>query len=448
MDLLLVDDDNEFRSTVKRRLLRLGYRVRDAATPSAGLKLAGERGFQVALVDLMMPEMDGVELLQRLKNIDPHCEIVLLTGAATVETAVAAMKHGAFDYLKKPCPFEELQIVLTRAFESRSLKQENVQLRAALSHASPPTEIIGNSQAIQNVIRLIEKAAPTDSAVLVIGETGTGKELVARALHRLSRRADKPLVTINCAALQETLLESELFGHEKGAFTGASAAKLGLFEVADGGSLFIDELGELASPLQAKLLRVLEDGSLRRVGSTREACVDVRIIGATHRNLSEEVSEHRFRDDLYYRLNVLTITIPPLRERPEDIPLLLDHFLGRAPRGPWAITEEARNAMCRYEWPGNVRELANVIERGTILSDASTIGTAELPAQVSQSVEGYTSSAIDDRDIDNLEERERRHVVRVLEREGFSRSRAAEALGIHRRSLYRLIEKYGIEMPG
>ncbi len=363
MDLLLVDDDNEFRSTVKRRLSRLGHRVRDAATPSAGLKLAEDAGFQVALVDLMMPEMNGVELLQRLKKANPDCEVVLLTGAATVETAVQAMKHGAFDYLKKPCPFEELQLVLTRAFESRSLKQENVQLRAALDYASPATEIIGQSRAIHDVIRLIEKAAPTDSPVLVIGETGTGKELVARALHRLSRRAKKPLVTINCAALQESLLESELFGHEKGAFTGAAAAKLGLFEVADGGSLFIDELGELAAPLQAKLLRVLEDGSLRRVGSTREDHVDVRIIAATHRNLSEEVTEHRFRDDLYYRLNVLTIPIPPLRDRREDIPLLVDHFLGRAPRGPWTITPEARNALCRYDWPGRTSTAGFTVAR-------------------------------------------------------------------------------------
>eukprot|EP00913_Durusdinium_trenchii_P005617 g5235.t1 len=401
----------------------------------------------VALVDLMMPEMTGVEMLQRLKKLDPNCEIVLLTGAATVETAVDAMKHGAFDYLKKPCPFEELQLVLTRAFEKRSLKQENVQLRAALSHASPPTEIVGNSQAIQRVIRLVEKVAPTDSPVLVIGETGTGKELVARALHRLSRRAAKPMVTVNCAALQETLLESELFGHEKGAFTGASAAKRGLFEVADGSSLFIDELGELASPLQAKLLRVLEDGSLRRVGSTRAECVDVRIIAATHRNLSEAVSEHRFRDDLYYRLNVLTIPIPPLRERPGDIPLLLDHFLSRAPRGPWTMTDDARRAMCQYEWPGNVRELANVIERATILADTLTIDVTELPPQVTQSVQSSDLSTTTDRDIDNLEERERLHVKRILEREGFSRSRAAEALGIHRRSLYRLIRKYGIGIP-
>ena len=412
------------------------------------MKLAEEKGFDVALIDLMMPQMSGVDLLRRLKEIDPACEVVLLTGAGTVETAVEAMKLGAFDYLKKPCPFDELQLILNRAFESRGLKQENTQLRAALRCASPALEIVGDSAVIRDVIRLMEKAGPTESPVLITGETGTGKELVARGLHVLSPRAEKPQVTINCAALQETLLESELFGHEKGAFTGAAAAKLGLFEVADGGTLFIDELGELASPLQAKLLRVLEDGHLRRVGSTREQRVNVRIIAATHRNLDEEVAARRFRDDLYYRLNVLTIPIPPLRERRDDIPLLIDHFLARAPRGPWTITEEAQTALQSYHWPGNVRELANVIERATILAEDRTITPQDLPSPISDTT--GPSSAVEDGDdqFDRLEDRERRHVERILKREGYSRVQAAKILGIHRRSLYRLIDKYGIEIPG
>lgn len=448
MDLLIVDDDNEFRTSVSRRLKRFGHTIRDAGTPSAGMKLAEEQGFDVALIDLMMPEMNGVELLRRLREIDPACEVVLLTGAGTVETAVEAMKLGAFDYLKKPCPFDELQLILNRALESRGLKQENTQLRAALRCASPALQIVGDSGAIRDVIRLMEKAGPTESPVLITGETGTGKELVARGLHALSPRSEKPLVTINCAALQETLLESELFGHEKGAFTGAAAAKLGLFEVADGGSLFIDELGELAAPLQAKLLRVLEDGNLRRVGSTREQRVDVRVIAATHRNLHEEVAARRFRDDLYYRLNVLTIPIPPLRERRDDIPLLIDHFLARSPRGPWTITEEGRNALQCYDWPGNVRELANVIERATILAEGKSITARDFPPPLSQST-GVTSPVPEgDDQFDRLEDRERRHVERILEREEYSRVRAAKALGIHRRSLYRLIEKYGIEIPG
>lgn len=448
MDLLIVDDDNEFRTSVVRRLKRLGHTVHDADAPSTGLKFAKQRGFQVAVVDLMMPEMNGVELLRKLKEVDPAGEVVLLTGAGTVETAVEAMKLGAFDYLKKPCPFAELQLILDRAFENRELRQENTQLRAALHHSSPSKEIIGDSKGIRDVIRLIEKVGPTDSPVLIMGETGSGKELVARALHGCSPRANQPLVTINCAALQESLLESELFGHEKGAFTGAAAAKLGLFEVANGGSLFIDELGELATALQAKLLRVLENGNLRRVGSTREKHVDVRIIAATHKNLDKEVADHRFRDDLYYRLNVLTIHVPPLRERRDDIPMLIDHFLGRASLGPWTMTDEARNAMVRYHWPGNIRELANVIERATILAESRTITTADLPHPISESTGSAVAlDAVND-GFDRLEDRERLHVEYILKREGYCRVRAAKVLGIHRRSLYRLIEKYGIEIPG
>lgn len=445
MELLLVDDDNDLRVSIARRLKRQGHTVRDSERPSEGIELARKRHFDVALIDLSMPEMDGIELLKRLKEIEPACQVVMLTGEATVETAVNALKLGAFDYVTKPCPFDELHAILTKAWEYQQLGQENVQLRAALHRAAPASEIVGESARIQHVLRLIEKTAPTDSPVLIFGESGTGKELVARAIHRHSHRAHKPMVTINCAALQETLLESELFGHEKGAFTGASAAKLGLFEVANGGTLFVDELGELASALQAKLLRVLEDGSLRRVGSTREQKVDVRVIAATNRDLQQEVDERRFREDLFYRINVLAIELPTLRDRRDDIPLLIDHFLGRSGHGNWQITDDARNAMCNYAWPGNVRELSNIIERATILSDENRITITDLPETIGRCTGDM--SGIDKRsddEIDNLEERERRHVARVLQREHGSRKRTAELLGINRRSLYRLIEKYGL----
>jgi len=447
MDLLIVDDDNEFRRSVSRRLKRLGHVVRDADLPTEGIELARKQSFEVALIDLMMPEMSGIELLEKLKGIDAACQVVMLTGEASIETAVAAMKRGAFDYVSKPCPFNELEIVLEKAHKHYQLGKENTQLRQVLERSAPPGEIVGETTAIRNVLKIIDKAGPTDSPILILGESGTGKELVARALHRLSKRAEKPMVTINCAALQETLLESELFGHEKGSFTGATAAKLGLFEVADGGTLFIDELGELATGLQAKLLRVLEDGSLRRVGSTREQKVDTRVITATNHDLEEEVREGRFRNDLYYRLSVLTIKMPTLRERRDDILLLIEHFLRRH-GSKWQLADEACTALCNYHWPGNVRELANVLERATILADNHTIGLDDLPLMIAN-----TTNIIDavanpnDSELDDLAERERRHVEHVLKRERYNRNRTAEILGINRRSLYRLIDKYHIEIP-
>ena len=442
MHLLIVDDDLEFRSGIARRLNRQGNTVREAENGNAALAVLHQHSFEVALLDLAMPGMNGLELLPRLKEIAPHCEVVMLTGEASVESAVSAMKLGAFDYIRKPCPFGELEQLLERAWEHHRLGRENEQLRQVIGRTAPSAEIIGTSLEIQRVLRLIEKVAPTDSPVLVLGESGTGKELVARAVHQRSGRASKPMVTINCAALQESLLESELFGHEKGAFTGATTSKPGLFEVADGGTLFIDELGELAPSLQAKLLRVLEDGHMRRVGATREQRVDVRIIAATNRNLAEDVAARRFREDLFFRINVLSIDLPPLRNRRDDIPLLTNHFLIKLGRD-WTLDDGAMNALQHYSWPGNVRELHNVIERASILADESHITPTELPHQIShQSPDALASTAIED--TDNLEERERLHVKRVLERENWNRNRTAEALGINRRSLYRLIQKHGL----
>ncbi|HET6883666.1 MAG TPA: sigma-54 dependent transcriptional regulator, partial [Pirellulales bacterium] len=385
----------------------------------------------------VMPGLSGLELLDKLKAGSPDCEIVMLTGQGPIETAVEAMKRGAYDFLTKPFPLTELEVVVQKAFEQRQLRKENRQLKAVLERNQPSSEILGRSTAIKEVLRLIERSGPTDKAILIQGESGTGKELVARALHRASQRAGKPMVVINCAALPETLLESELFGHEKGSFTGAVSSKQGLFELADGGTLMIDEIGEMPGSLQAKLLRVLEDGSFRRVGSLKECRVDVRLLAATNRNMADEVKAGRFREDLFYRINVMSLELPPLRQRSGDVPLLVAKFLGPG----WEIEPQAMQALEAYSWPGNVRQLINVIERAKILADGKIVRWQDLPSEVkSPTAGGHAFNGQSDK----LEEIERAHVVDVMEREQGNKARAARALGINRRSLYRLLEKYGI----
>lgn len=395
---------------------------------------------------MVMPGMTGVDLTEKLKAMQADCEVVLLTGQGTVETAVRSMKLGAFDYLTKPCPLADLEVVIERAVAHGRLTKENAQLREVLARAQPTPDMIGNSPAMREVYHLIERAGPTDKAILIQGESGTGKELVARALHRRSLRADKPLVVINCAALAETLLESELFGHEKGSFTGAVASKPGLFEMADGGTLFIDEIGEMPGSLQPKLLRVLEDGSMRRIGSVKERRVDVRIIAATNRDMAAEVKAGRFREDLFYRINVMSLQLPPLRERDGDIILLVRKFLGP----DWQIEPDARAAIERYEWPGNIRQLLNAIDRAKILADDRTIRLKDLPRDIVQSPScagGEPAPAAAPRDA-SLAAIERAHVVEILRRERGNKARAARALGLNRRSLYRLLERYGLSAAG
>ncbi len=436
MDLLIVDDDPEFRETVVRRFRRRGVHVEEASNGEAALGLSQRRAFHVALVDLVMPGMSGVELLKKLKADFPDIAVVLLTGQGSIESAVEAMKLGALDYLSKPCPLAELEAVIEKAAQQNALTRENRQLKAVLAKQASSYEMIGQSPMMLEVYRLIERAGPTDKAILIQGESGTGKELVARALHKSSHRADKPLVVINCAALPETLLESELFGHEKGSFTGASSQKLGLFEVADGGTLMIDEIGEMPGSLQAKLLRVLEDGSFRRIGSLAERRVDVRLLAATNRNMADEVASGRFREDLYYRINVMSLYLPTLREREGDIRLLIEKFLGDS----WRISSEARQAMERYSWPGNVRQLINAIDRAKILADDKTIQLRDLPAEVAG---GRAGDAVQFNS-DALSSIQRSHIVEVLRREGGNKARTARVLGVNRRSLYRLLEKYEI----
>jgi DNA-binding NtrC family response regulator len=441
IDLLLVDDDTDFRATVLRRFARRGFRVQEAADGADALQWACRREFNVAVVDLVMPGISGLELLGKLKELHPDCEVLLLTGQGTIETAVEAMKRGAYDFLTKPFPLAELEVLIQKAYERHQLQKENKQLSAALERTEPAFEIIGNSSPMREVFRLIERAGPTDKAILIQGASGTGKELVARALHRASGRSPKPFIAVNCAALPESLLESELFGHEKGSFTGAIATKLGLFEVADGGTLFIDEIGEMPGALQAKLLRVLEDGSMRRVGSLKEIRVDVRLLAATNRNLQQEVQAGRFREDLFYRINVMSLELPRLRERGGDVRLLVARFLG----DKWGISDEALDALERYEWPGNVRQLINTIERAKIMSEGDRIEVADLPGEVVRAHSSSPAVLADGEDC--LAAIQRAHVVGVLERAKGNKARAARMLGVTRRSLYRLIEKFGLHVP-
>jgi DNA-binding NtrC family response regulator len=439
IDLLIVEDDDDYRQTVVRWFLRRGFRVQDACSAEEAIDRCQRQQFHVGVFDLRMPGKSGLELLQEIKLSSPETEVILLTGKGTIETAVEAMKLGALDYLLKPFALAELEAAVQCAAETCTLRKANRQLKAMRQRSQGQLDMIGRSAPMQEVFRLIERAGPTDKSILIQGESGTGKELVARALQKVSLRADKPFVVINCGALPEKLLERELFGHERGAFTGAVTEKQGLFEVADGGTLFIDEIGEMADSLQAKMLRVLQDGSLRRVGSLIERRVNVRILAATNLQLGTEINAVRFREDLYFRINVLSLELPPLRRRTEDIELLVNHFLG----SEWKIEPEALRAICKYPWPGNVRQLINAVERGKILADDHLIRLDDLPHDVADAL-----NAVPEREPasdDDLAAVERAHVLEVLKRERGNKSCAARALGVNRRSLYRLLEKYNID---
>ena len=442
--LLLVDDDEQLRQTLARRFQKLGMSVTEAASAEAALPVLSQKRFDVALLDLHLPGMSGVEFLDRLKAEQPEVEALMFTAHGSIDTAIQAMKRGAYDYLTKPFHLPELEIHIQKAFEKGQLVRREWQRVEVLRYESPRYRLIGASAAMQRVVQLIEKVAPTDSTVLVRGASGTGKELVARAIHFNSARRDNPLVTINCAALQESLLESELFGHEKGSFTGAVAAKPGLVEVAEGGTLFIDEVAEIAPSLQAKLLRVLEDGHYRRVGGTSEHLANVRILAATNKPLEEEQKAGRFREDLYYRLNVVTIPLPPLRDRRQDLPQLIEHFLTTRQIGPERsrVNDEALAALTAYDWPGNVRELANVLERAQILAEDHLITPDDLPDAILGSLPPPSSSGGDPRHLRTVE---RRHIDLVLQQEKGNKVQAAKALGISRRALYRLLEKHHLD---
>lgn len=445
--LLIVDDEVELMRALCESLSEQDFAVKGFSKPAEALDALRDGDFDLLLSDLMMPETNGIELLKQALQIDPNLVGIIMTGQGTIQTAVDAMKSGAFDYVLKPFRIQAMLPILERAVEVRRLKLENVRLKsylARLTFESASDRIIGTTPAARKVEAMILKVAPTDTTVLIRGPSGSGKELVARALHFNSPRRDKPLVTVNCATLQESLLESELFGHEKGAFTGADKAKAGLFEVAEGGTLFIDEVAEMSGSLQAKLLRVLENGHYRRVGGTVEHTANVRIVAATNKPLEDEQKAGRFREDLYYRLNVISIALPPLRERRDDIPLLIDHLLRtrQIGRTPLTVSPDALAILVNYDWPGNVRELANVLERAQILAEGAVITRDDLPENL---ITGLAPLPVETPASPfDLEAVERRHVQDVLLRMKGNKLQAAKALGISRRALYRLIDKYGL----
>ncbi|QDV13085.1 Transcriptional regulatory protein ZraR [Rosistilla oblonga] len=438
-DILFVEDDPEFSSGYVRWFEKHGHSVEHATTGQEAVRRCDQREFDIIVLDWNLPGLSGLELVQRMCEENPDTEIIVLTGEGTIEKAVESMRRGVFDFLSKPFSMSGLERRCKAALERRRLKMENARLREVIDRGrTPDRKMIGESKPMKSLYRLIDRVAPTDKAVLIQGESGTGKELVAQAIHAGSPRAQRPLVTINCAALPEQLVESELFGHEKGAFTGATAAKPGLFEIADESTLFIDEIGELPLSLQPKLLRVLEDGSLRRVGSHKQRRVNVRIVAATNRDLQQEVAEHRFREDLFYRINVMPLNLPPLRQRTGDIELLIDHFLGN----DWEIEADARAALLNCQWPGNIRQLINTIDRAQILADDGVITIEDLPAEMTSRKKSVVSEkAPADSSIYAVM---RAHLIDVLRREQGNKTQAAQILGVDRRKLYRMLLQYDI----
>jgi two-component system NtrC family response regulator len=434
--ILIVDDEKTQREALAGFLEGENYVTLTAERGEEGIKLS--KGVDLVLLDLKLPDMDGLEVLSKIKEEDPEIEVIMLTAYGTIETAVSAIKRGAFDYLTKPIDLEKLLLVIKRALEKKEMEREIRFLREELVRYTGEPLIIAESNKMKEVLSLAVRVAQSSSSVLLYGESGTGKELLARAIHYSSPRRTKRFVAISCAALPETLLESELFGYEKGAFTGAVKSKPGKFEVANGGTLFLDEIGDIPLSIQVKLLRVLQEREIERLGSNEPRKVDVRIISATNQKLEEKIKEGKFREDLYYRLNVVTIEIPPLRERKEDIIPLANHFLEKFKRELGkpieGFTREARELLLSYNWPGNVRELQNVIERAVVLTRSNLIGKGDLPLPTPREKE----------EIRTLEDLERKHIERVLRETGWNINRASQILGIHRNTLRLKIRKYGI----
>ncbi|OGS36364.1 MAG: hypothetical protein A2293_05775 [Elusimicrobia bacterium RIFOXYB2_FULL_49_7] len=443
ISLFIVDDDPRLRALLSDMLPPSAYEVSAFASSREVLSAVNEREYDVGIIDMNMPEMNGLELVKLLKSRELITELVVLTGQATLDNAIEAMKLGCYDYLAKPVKLDELEMVVQKAYDKRNLLKENITLKEELHLKDTFHELVGKSEKMKAVYSLIRKVAKSPSLVLITGESGTGKELVAKALHKDSNRSDKPFIIIDCASLSENILENELFGHEKGAYTDANSMKRGLFEVADSGTLFIDEIGEMKTSTQAKLLRVIETHRFRRLGGNQEIAVDVRIIAATNRNLKEEVKKGNFREDLYHRINVVNIQLPPLRERKEDIPSLVKHFIANssADGQKKRIREDDMSFLMEYNWPGNVRELANVLERVLILSANDFIKPEDFPQELTQKAflpAAHASGTL----AQQMESVEREIVKRALEKCKGNKQEAAKSLGISRANLYRKIEHY------
>ncbi len=445
-EVLIVEDEVNIRTALVTMLEKLGHRARAAATGEEALVLLEEAGADLVITDLKMPGIGGMGLLRRVKELWPETEIVVMTAYGSIETAVEAMRLGAYDYLTKPIDRERFPVLVEKALERHVLTTENRQLRDRLETRTRFAEMIGDSEPMHQIYNLIEMVAGTDATVLVVGESGTGKELVARAIHHKSPRTNGPFVTVNCGALPESLLESELFGYEKGAFTGASGTKVGRFELADGGTLFLDEVGELSLKSQVDFLRVLDTKEFRRLGGTKVVKVDTRIIAATNRNLEEAVKEGRFREDLYYRLNVIPVRLPPLRDRADDIPLLVESFLrefaAQHQREPQEASREALRLLRLYAWPGNIRQLRNVIERLVVTVRDRTIHPHHLPTEIQANEEESRTMLVTLGS--PLAQIEREVIRRTLAEVTGHREKAAKLLGISPRALHYKIKEYGI----
>lgn len=442
--ILVVDDDHVHRTMLRTLLTGWGYAIIEADDGDTAIEKVREQPFDLILMDIRMIRVSGLEALEIIRNINPSIPIILMTAYSSVETAVESLKKGAYDYLTKPLDFDELRLAMERAMDHTKLKEENRLLRASLGTHFDRRNIVGRSSAMDKLLEMVAQVSDADATVLITGESGTGKELIAGAIHFNSPRKDKPFIKINCAAITESLLESELFGHEKGSFTGADRRKEGKFRQADGGSLFLDEVSEMSLAMQVKLLRVLQEKEITRVGGDEVITVDVRVIAATNKNLLEEVTAGHFREDLFYRLNVITLQVPPLRERQEDIPLLAQHFLtvfteknNKAIKG---FTPQAMDRLLKYKWPGNIRELMNVIERSVVLSrseylDDNALSLTEKHEAQSDDVTPGTLP---------LEAVEKATIVKTLEATGGNKSEAARRLGITRRTLHQKLKKYGM----
>ena len=447
MDILIVDDEPKLRTLLSALLSAEGHQVDAAAHGEAALAQLEQRAYDVVLTDMKMHPGDGMAVLAGARRLYPNIDVILMTAFADAKDAVAAMKAGAYDYLIKPFETDELLQLLARIAEKRALLSENRRLRAAVAEHTEFSNIIGNGKGMAEALRLLSRVAPTDSSVLLLGESGTGKELFADALHFHSARKDGPLVKINCAAIPEGLLESELFGHEKGSFTGALKRKLGRFEQAHEGTLFLDEIGDLLPELQTKLLRFLEQGTITRVGGNEELRLDVRVVAATHRDLPAMMREGRFREDLYYRLSTFPIAIPPLRERREDLPSLVEHLLSQRKGPARQLSARAMERLCAYDWPGNVRELANVLERAGLLCEGGTIQPEDLPDPIrslGQREYAYDAAFPLPEEGINMDELEKQVIKSALAKAGGNKTRAAELLGITRRRLYSRMESLGL----
>ena len=437
--LLIVDDELSVRDSLAKWFAEEGYEVGTAENASEALTRVAETNYDVALVDIKMRGTDGIELQRRLHEIHPDMLVIIMTGYASVETAIAALKNGAYDYVNKPLDPDEIAHLVSKAMEHRHAQQENARLKETVAEIARPSDIVGQGAAMKRVFDAIETVAPTDATVLITGESGTGKELVARAIHAGSTRRFHPLVVIHCGALTETLLESELFGHEKGAFTGAQYRKKGKFEIAEGGTVFLDEIGDISLKTQTDLLRVLQEREIVRVGGNQTIKVDFRCVAATNKNLEQLIEEGKFRPDLFYRLNVFHIELPPLRERREDIPLLVDHFVRKFSREMnKKITRVAPAAMALLQqqpWPGNIRELENAVERAMVVAQEPELREADFTLKTHNGAHETAARSLD--------EVEKGHILRVLEECGDNQTRAAEILGIDRVTLHHKLKKYG-----